>query len=343
MDTGLFRSIYLNHPTEDELRIALNEFESGLHGAALHATARIGLEGHDPLAVSEPFPKIESHDAYLYGVLATPTDIEDGQGDFFSVQFVIHETMAVVVLWGTEGNKVERSNDIYHQISAVESASNTLRTTNADDPGDVIVRLSRVIVKDLQSLLASLHSEVKAELVEIESALFSREYQSLSLKASNKYQRISRLKFEILSISSTIAETQNVFKAIVEGTVVIRPPFVSREFDVAPFSKSQRIWFQDLLMLTRSLKSQRAGLEGEVRLLYERLESLENRLQTAAQMRFAAVASILLFPALLVGFFGQNFNINPWVESRWSWEISAICLGGIAMTQWIYFKRKKWF
>lgn len=95
-------------------------------------------------------------------------------------------------------------------------------------------------------------------------------------------------------------------------------------------------------MRARSLKAQRDGLEDEVRLLYERLESLETRRQTAAQMRFAAVASILLLPALIVGFFGQNFDINPWTGAKYSWVISAGLLGALALAQFAYFKKKKW-
>jgi Mg2+ and Co2+ transporter CorA len=124
---------------------------------------------------------------------------------------------------------------------------------------------------------------------------------------------------------------------------MIRPPFTDDNSDNAPFSAEQRIWINDLLMSTRSLKAQREGIEQEVRLLYERLESLENRRQTAAQMRFAAVASILLFPALIVGYFGQNFEVNPWSESAPSWLISALTLTIIAAVQFIYFKKKKWF
>jgi magnesium transporter len=139
-----------------------------------------------------------------------------------------------------------------------------------------------------------------------------------------------------------IAETRNVFDAISSGRVLIRPPFTSGKTETPPFASDQRIWLEDLLMRSRSLKAQRDGLEEEVRLLYERLESLETRRQTAAQMRFAAVASILLLPALIVGFFGQNFEINPWTDARWSWEISAAVLAVLAFVQFGYFKRKKW-
>lgn len=180
-------------------------------------------------------------------------------------------------------------------------------------------------------------------MTEIESAIFTKQYQSLSDKATRTYEEVSRLKFEILSISSTISETQNVFKAISKRDVIIRAPFTLQDSDMPPFSSDQRIWIEDLLMRTRSLKAQRNSLEQEVRILYERLESLENRRQTAAQMRFAAIASILLLPALVVGFFGQNFNINPWTDSPFAWEISAGLLAALAMSQWFYFKVKKWF
>lgn len=343
MSAGSFRCVHLDHPTHLQLEPVLAEFERTLSGRRLHETARAGLTGVDSLTFQEPFPKIESHDSYLYGVLATPTDIDDGRSEFFNIQFIISQSMAVTVLWGPEEHARDRSSKLFAQVSSDVSEISARTSTSEEDPGDVVVRISRVIVTDLQSLLATLHSAVQQEMKEIESAIFHKQYQSMSAKAGKKYETISRLKFEILSISSTISETQNVFKAIAKGDVAIRAPFVSREYDVPPFSAEQRIWIEDLLMRARSLKAQRSGLEEEVRLLYERLESLENRRQTAAQMRFAAVASILLLPALVVGFFGQNFNINPWSESPLAWELSVGLLAALAASQWIYFKAKKWF
>lgn len=343
MSVTQFRCIHLDHPSRSQLEPVLEEFERGLNGRKIHETARTGLSGVDSLTFQEPFPKIESHDAYLYGVLATPTDIDDGRSEFFNIQFIISETMAVTVLWGPEEEARDRSAKLFAQLCADVNEVSTRERTSEEDPGDVVVRIARVIVADLQELLSTLNVAVQHEMAEIESALFHKQYQSMSRKAGLKYEQVSRLKFEILSISSTIAETQNVFKAISKRDVVIRAPFISKDSEVPPFSAEQRIWIEDLLMRARSLKAQRGGLEEEVRLLYERLESLENRRQTAAQMRFAAVASILLLPALVVGFFGQNFNINPWSESQWAWEISAGLLAALAASQWIYFKLKKWF
>lgn len=342
MSGPAFRCVHLDHPTAAQLEPVLSEFEQGLRGRTLHETARVGLSGVDSLNVQEPFPKVESHDAYLYGVLATPTDIDDGRSEFFNIQFIVHESMAVTVMWGPDEHTRTRALTLFSKICSNLDDMTDGQKVSEEDPGNAVVRIARVIVEDLQQLLSRLHLAVQTEMAEIESAIFHKQYQSMSEKAGQKYEQISRLKFEILSIASIIAETQNVFKSISSGEVVIRAPFVSRVSDVPPFSSEQRIWIADLLMRARSLKAQRNGLEAEVRLLYERLESLENRRQTAAQMRFAAVASILLLPALVVGFFGQNFNINPWSESTWSWEVSAGLLAALAAGQWAYFKAKKW-
>lgn len=333
----------LDNPNPSEIAESLDIFERGLVNGKIHVTAREGLTGNDRLALIEPFPKIESHEAYLYGVLATPTDIEDGQSKFFNIQYLISEKMALVVFWSPEDGVLVRAKDLLAKIKL-----NAKKTEDHDieiqvEPGDIFVQIARVIVDDLQVIVSRLSEAANKEMGRIESALFDETYQSMSSDATETYLKIRRLKFEILSIAPTISETQNVFKSISDLKVVIRAPFATGNMDAAPFSSNQRIWINDLLMRTRSLKSQRSGLEQEVRLLYERLESLENRRQTAAQMRFAAVASILLLPALIVGFFGQNFEINPWAKSSISWEISAIALSAIAVTQFAYFKKKKWF
>jgi len=343
MTERAFKFIFLDHPNELELEQALDDFEQNLTNRKIHITAREGLSGKDELRFTEPFPKIESHDSYIYGVFATPTDIEDGRSEFFNIQYVMHERMSLVILWGPETGMEIRSKDLFARISCSPTAKTRTGDTSSQEPGDIFVQVAQVIVQDLQMLVTRLHRAVHKETTQIESQLFDDEYQSMSRSTSETYRRIRRLKFEILSIASTIDETQNVFKAIYDRKVLIRPPFRIEDRETSPFSTDQRIWIDDLLMRTRSLKAQRNGLEQEARLLYERLESLENRRQTAAQMRFAAVASILLLPALIVGFFGQNFEINPWAKAELSWEISAVTLAVLAVSQFIYFKRKKWF
>jgi hypothetical protein len=240
------------------------------------------MAGGNDLACTAPCPKIESHDTYLYGVFSTPTDIDDGQSKFFNIQFVVNEQMALVVLWGSDKNTEKRAKELFTRISQVGNPDDFLVSNTYGEPGNIFVRIARVICEDLQMLISHLNSAATNEMVRIESELFDQQYQSLSTDTTETYQRIRRLKFEILSIAPVINETQNVLKAITEREVMIRPPFTNDNSDNAPFSAEQRIWINDLLMSTRSLKAQREGIEQEVRLPYERLELLENRRQAAA-------------------------------------------------------------
>ena len=338
-----FEPVFLQHPSPSELEIAIQRFEQNLSIGGLHITALQGLQGNNDLAFSEPFPKIESHDTYLYGVFATPTDIADGHSRFFNIQLVINNKMALVVLWGSDASAAGRAEDLFSRIKETANAPTISSSGSIAEPGDIFVRIARVICEDLQFLILTLNKATAKEMIRIESRLFDKEYQSMSNDTTETYKRIRRLKFEILSIAPVINETRNVFRAITDREVLIRAPFTNDDYDGVPFTADQRIWINGLLMFTRSLKAQREGTEQEVRLLYERLESLESRHQTAAQDRFTAVASILLLPSLIVGFFGQSFEFTPWSDLRESWMISILALSFIATVQYIYFKKKKWF
>ena len=148
MPQNTFRSIFLDHPDSSQLEIALNNFEEHLSAGNLHATARQGLTGKNELAFTEPFPKIESHDTYLYGVFATPTDIDDGQSRFFNVQFVVNEQMALVVLWGSDESVTNRARDLFSRISGIANAQRPLALGSDGEPGDFAGWLERRRVQD---------------------------------------------------------------------------------------------------------------------------------------------------------------------------------------------------
>ncbi len=327
--------IQLTHPTAEQLAAAIAEFEGTCGSERLHPAAIRGLSHMDERSTAEPFPKVESHGSYVFGVLATPTDVSDAKSEYFNVHFVVNEHAAITVLWGPPDAPEHRLIELQSRISR-EFSDNV--PENA--PGDVVVQIAEVVIEDLENVLWDLRRRVSEELTELESELFDEATNTNSIDSSEKHQAASLLKFEILSMKTTVEETKNAFSSIVLGQVELGPyPDGSLR---PPFTHKQQIWFNDLLMRARSIKAQRADLEAEIRLVYDRLESLEGQRQTIAQMRLGAVASILLLPALIVGFFGQNFNVTPWDDFRYSWEINAVVLFGIAAVQFVYFKRKKW-
>ena len=323
--------IQLVNPTTEELNSAFALFESTLDGFTLHHVARRGLSSIEIRHRTEPFPKIESHGSYLYGVLATPTDTDDAKSEYFNIHFVVSAGLLLSVLRGPRVSEFPRTSSMTERMTYVAEDSESTFI-----PGDVLVKIASAVVEDLENVLADLRFHADKELEELENELStSNQLGKSSSDIAVRYQKVSLLKFEILSMHTTIEETKNVFTVLGES-------LVDHDCAFLPWTLDQRISLKDLLMRSRSMKAQRADLEDEVRLVFDRLESIENQRQTVAQLRLGAVASILLLPALIVGFFGQNFNVNPWSESDWAWMANAAGLAGIAAAQFIYFKRKKW-
>jgi Mg2+ and Co2+ transporter CorA len=323
--------IQLVHPTQAELDDAFQLFESSCASAKLHDVARRGLSNSDVRLRTEPFPKVEIHDSYVYGVLASPTDVDDAKSEYFNIHFVVNTSMALTVVWGVDETDAERRLSLSERISFTSSEENS-----ESAPGDCIVRIATVVIEDLENVLTDLHGHANLELEELESELFNLDGLSeSSADIAERYQKVSLLKFEILSMNTTVEETKNVLFVLDQLDVV-------SEGSGVLFSQNQQISINDLLMRSRSLKAQRADLEDEVRLIFDRLESIENQRQTEAQLRLGSVASILLLPALIVGFFGQNFNDNPWSDTDWAWMVNAGGLAAIAAAQFIFYKRKKW-
>lgn len=325
------RILQLVQPTQVELAEAFTLFESTCSSGRLHDVARRGLSNSDIRLGTEPFPKIEIHDSYVYGVLASPTDVDDAKSEYFNIHFVANASMALTVVWGVDETDIER------RISLSERISTRWTEENSENaPGDCIVRIATVVIEDLENVLTDLHRHADQELEELESELFNLNGLSeSSADIAERYQKVSLLKFEILSMNTTVEETKNVLYVLDQLDDVRLAPGVL-------FSQDQQISINDLLMRSRSLKAQRADLEDEVRLIFDRLESIENQRQTEAQLRLGSLASILLLPALIVGFFGQNFNVNPWSDTDWAWMVNAGGLAAIAAAQFIYYKRKKW-
>ncbi len=325
------RILQLVQPTQDELAHAFELFESSCTHGQLHDVARRGLSNSDVRLSTEPFPKIEMHDSYLYGVLASPTDVEDAKSKYFNIHFVVNSSMALTVVWGVDDTDAERRKSLSERISFTSTEENSENAA-----GESIVRIATVVIEDLENVLTDLHGHANQELEELESELFNLDGLSeSSADIAERYQKVSLLKFEILSMNTTVEETKNVLFVLDQLDAVRMAPGVL-------FSRNQQISINDLLMRSRSLKAQRADLEDEVRLVFDRLESIENQRQTEAQLRLGSLASILLLPALIVGFFGQNFNDNPWSDTEWAWMMNAGGLATIAVAQFVYYKRKKW-
>ena len=95
--TAMTPTILIN-PDENQVTKAVEEFNSLLsNGASIHpvALSRLKNPRHE---FSNPFPRIESHDDYLFGVLATPTSLLDGEDLFITLTFIASFEKLIVVV-----------------------------------------------------------------------------------------------------------------------------------------------------------------------------------------------------------------------------------------------------
>ena len=72
------------------------------------------------------------------------------------------------------------------------------------------------------------------------------------------------------------------------------------------------------------------------------LKKMRDDLQTSAQHKMVAIASIILLPTFIVGLFGQNFRFGEEMEQHWGLSILSVLIVLTTIVQYFYFKRNKW-
>ena len=72
------------------------------------------------------------------------------------------------------------------------------------------------------------------------------------------------------------------------------------------------------------------------------LKKIRDDLQTSAQHKLAAIASIMLLPTFIAGLFGQNFRFGEEMEKHWGLTILSVLIVLTTIMQYFYFKRNKW-
>ena len=86
------------NPTKNELQAWLQSPGAGeLELSRLHPVARDAFFGFDG-QLRDPFPRIESHGHYVFGMLAAPTSVQDALSDFCVLHFVADFDEIVTVL-----------------------------------------------------------------------------------------------------------------------------------------------------------------------------------------------------------------------------------------------------
>lgn len=334
------RWIRFTNPVHEDLVSWFKSEDAGsLRFNRLHPVARnelLKFQDH----FTDPFPRIESHGDYVYGMFAAPTSIEDDHANFFTIYFLANFEQIVTVLRSSEGSKILVPR---FDIAVVEGQ--IAKTAELfDDPdwsvGMGIARVAEVFVTQLEQSLELLKVNVASDL-----GLVTDESQKIPSNAdsdylSELYRRTAVHKTEVVSLKTLLEETKNIFKAVASDEVDVRR--TANNIDEELFPQSVEVSLTDLLMRTRHLTSIRSNLESDIELMFERFQEIQSSQQTSVARNFTGIISILLFPQLLVGFFGQNFDNTPGYRHDLGWMYSLVLIIVVSAIQFFWFKKKKY-
>ena len=323
----------LINPDENQVTNAVEEFNSlQLNGASIHPVALSRLK--DPRnEFSNPFPRIESHDDYLFGVLATPTSLLDGEDLFITLTFIASfEKLIVVVRW-SQIDPIDAQNQPI--LGSIRSLPNSFSSC-----GDFLVLMLDKLINDLEYKTELAHEQIDSELRTLRESDYTVGKNFSKNMMDELYGSASKHRIDILGFQTTVEETQRVLEDIAKDRVDLKPNDLTSQLEFFP--KHLEIEVSDLVFRVKHLVLLRRSLEETLSFSFSKFDKMRDELQTSAQHKIAAIASIMLLPTFIVGLFGQNFRFGTKMEQEWGLTISSVLIVLTTIAQYFYFKRNKW-
>ncbi len=169
--------------------------------------------------------------------------------------------------------------------------------------------------------------DLDQEIGELEDSVEQLEPTDVSL-------RLRRLRHQILHVRRTLGPMRDAIRSVADGRVSLFDETGPRAIE-HEFAGVHNL----LLRATEGLELAHDLLSG-TRDYYQAKVAQD---QNEVVKRLTAVASIVLVPTLIVGFYGQNFHFP---EQTWGWYWgyvwSLTWVLVVTVFQYLYFRRKNW-
>lgn len=322
----------------DQIQTAIEAFE---HRASVvvHAVAQKHLaegSGHR----DDPFPRLESHDDYLFGILCLPSSVTDHQADFDELIFVAsHDHVLAVTAHGIVS------------LNPWNLAKRTLMSLTNDSSeiclgGNFLLNVLRVAVEQLREDIVhaahhieGLQNELHA-LVTVHRQRFWGQSSDIERTINSHRLRLGGFRDELLGIKVVVGRTQELIAKLVSDQIDLKVDADGRSREL--FDRNLEIHLGDLNVDARHLQAMLDEQHARLTSINEVVLQIDSQEQVTATRFMGAIASIMLLPTFLVGLYGQNFDNMPELRWRFGYLFGWVLIAVLTALQVWFFRRKKW-
>ncbi len=257
----------------------------------------------------EPHPVIEGHGSYVFGVLVVMSPTSAAELAYQEIDLVVTPDRLVTVRKSSEP-------DVAYDTAALLSASENAPV------GVLVQRLVDDVADTYLDLLDSIYAEIDTLEDEIDS-----------LRPAEVRMRLAELRHMLLHRRRTVSGMRAVARRVFDGRVEIGdhalfPPEVERLFGDT---------YDTLVRVTEELDVARDLLAG----VRDHLQSKVAENQNEVGKKLTVIASLVLVPSFIVGFYGQNFE-GVFHREYWALGVSVGLIVGSTLIQLVIFRWRRW-
>ena len=265
-----------------------------------------------PTAGREPRPLLEAHGSYVFGVLAAarPIPLED-RVVYQEVDLVVTPGVVVTV------RKTPGDGSGPFEVATLHAAVEQGATA-----GELVHRLVDEIADSLLEAIDAAYAEID----ELEDGVDS-------WPPSRVRARVSDLRHELLHSRRAIAATRAAVRRVLDGRVDVG------EHDLFP-AEIERLFadtYEKLVRMTEELDVARELLAG----VRDHHQSRVVETQGDVVKKLTIIASLVLVPTLIVGYYGQNFE-SSFDDHFWSLGVSTGLIVVTTLIQLAVYRWRRW-
>ncbi len=263
----------------------------------------------NPAREHDPRPLVEDHGSYVFGVLVPIVPI-DGAPQTLEVCFVATPDRLVTVRKSSStGAKLD--------MASLEAA---------DHAGKPVGALVQQLVDDVADTYLDMLDALYAHIDALEDRIDD-------LRPAEARAELAELRHTLLHRRRTVAATRSSVRKIVDGRIEVGdpelfPPAVERLFADT---------YDTLVRVTEELDVARDLLAG----VRDHMQSKITENQNDVVKKLTVIASLVLVPSFVVGFFGQNFE-GEFSQGYWTIGFSMGVIVVSTLAQLALYRWRRW-